>query len=94
MLKHAFYEQEEGMLSVRLNEQDNIIHIQIVDNGKGLPPDFTKFESNGSLGMQLIETLSEQLQADNSYRTVEGKTQFTLTFEKTDVKGIGNSLLN
>lgn len=86
VLKHAFNEQEQGTLSVTMREKDNTIHIDIADNGKGLPPDFTKFESNNSLGMQLIETLSSQLKADYSYLTVEGETHFTLTFEKQMLK--------
>ncbi|MGK7369708.1 MAG: PAS domain S-box protein [Candidatus Halalkalibacterium sp. M3_1C_030] len=93
VLKHAFEEQKQGMLSVTLSEEGNFITFQATDNGKGLPPDFTKFESSNSLGIQLIETLSSQLWADYSYQAVEGGTQFTLTFKKADVKGTGNSLL-
>ncbi len=37
VLKHAFDAQKEGTLSVILKEHENIISIQIVDNGKGLP---------------------------------------------------------
>ncbi len=93
VLKHAFDNQEQGTLSVTLTKEDNFISFQVADNGKGLPPDFTKFEPKNSLGMQLIETLSNQLKANYSYRTVEEETHFTLTFEKANVKGTGNSLL-
>jgi two-component sensor histidine kinase len=45
------------------------------------------------LGLLLIETLSDQLEADYTYETENGETHFTLTFEKKEVKGSSSALM-
>ncbi len=93
-LKHAFGVNGKGVLSISLSEENNTVSLQINDNGKGLPQDFQELQSGESLGLKLIDTLSKQLEAEYTYQSMDnGGTQFSLAFEKADVKGIGNAKL-
>ena len=58
-LKYAF-ENNEGTISISLNQTDTKYYLSVEDNGNGLPIGFTK-EKDGNLGMQLIYMLTEQL---------------------------------
>ena len=93
VLKHAFSEGETGAISVTLFNTDGLITLIIKDNGKGLPDDFDPTGREKSLGLELIESLANQLHADYSYSSLEQGAQFKLTFEKEDTKGVGSSLL-
>jgi len=92
ILKHAFIDVDTGTLAVFISEKNKLVRLRITDNGKGLPEGFPDVVNTNSLGLELIETLSQQLKADYIYETVSGETHFTLTFEKTDVKGIGSAM--
>ncbi|MEX1212117.1 MAG: PAS domain S-box protein [Balneolaceae bacterium] len=93
IFKHAFDHDSEGMLHVNMTEHERTIKIQITDNGKGLPPDFGISIKTGSLGLKLIEILSEQIAADCRYESSDERTHFILTFEKSDSKGSSSALL-
>jgi PAS domain S-box-containing protein len=94
VLKHAFDERNKGILNTELSERNGTVILKIEDNGKGLPENFGQLQSGETLGLKLIDTLSEQLDAEyNYYPTENGGTKFTLHFEKADVRGIGNANL-
>ena len=60
-LKHAFEGLEEGTIKIELDKDENDMFVlNIGDNGIGLPKDFS-FNSAHTLGMELVVTLSEQL---------------------------------
>jgi len=61
-LKHAFTDQnEDGVITVKLDlEPSGKFILEIGDNGIGIPKDFT-FNSAHTLGMELVVTLSSQL---------------------------------
>lgn len=54
--------------------------MKISDNGVGLPKDYNSREE--SLGMNLIEILSNQLNADYSYNSSHEGTTFAIQFQK------------
>lgn len=59
--KHAFKEGEKGEVQVRLqNTTEGEYYLEIKDNGLGMPADFN-LETADSLGFQLIQALSDQL---------------------------------
>jgi two-component sensor histidine kinase len=58
-LKHA-YDGDGGPLRVELRRRDDMLELAVIDEGKGLPPDFT-FKGTTSLGMTVIRTLTRQL---------------------------------
>ncbi|NGP86828.1 PAS domain S-box protein [Fodinibius halophilus] len=93
VLKHAYKNEEEGMLKVELNEEEDRIYLNVEDSGKGLPEDFNTNTNGSSLGVQLIETLSNQLEADYTYKSTGNGTLFTIAFKRTEIKGIGSAHL-
>ena len=82
ILKHAFVGKEEGTITVHLSDKEEHILLEIKDDGIGLPDDFDAEESD-SIGMELINILSEQLNAETSYQSYAEGTHFTLTLPKT-----------
>ena len=79
-LKHAFSESNEGIIYINLHTKDNVLFLEVSDNGKGFPKDID-FKNTNSLGLQLVNTLVEQLNgklelSDNK----EGGTSFHINF--------------
>lgn len=77
-LKHAFIGKEEGLVTVRLERAENQATLTVHDNGHGLPAGFDP-ELGGTLGLQLVWSLADQL-----HGTVEagndGGAVFTVRF--------------
>lgn len=82
IVKHAFSGREKGVIEVILYEKEQQIYLIIKDNGKGLPDDFDVTGPHESLGMDLINTLANQLSADYKYLPAEKGTEFLLQFKK------------
>lgn len=61
-MKHAFKGRSEGKLVLRLSEQDGRVTIEVRDDGVGVQPDLASGKGD-SLGMYLVQALSEQLDA-------------------------------
>jgi two-component sensor histidine kinase len=59
-LKYAFSEQKGGTIRLRVEEKGQDIEIEVSDDGVGLPEDFD-FETNESLGVYLVQALTDQL---------------------------------
>jgi PAS domain S-box-containing protein len=78
-LKYAWEEGEDGCISVKLSQEDNVVVLEIKDDGKGLPKKFEEMNSD-TLGLQLIETLSEQLDAHLIVDAKSG-TKYLIKFE-------------
>lgn len=77
--KYAFTDQHSGEIVLDLQKKKSgEILFHISDNGVGLPETFS-MNSNKSLGMTLVKSLSIQLDAELSYWTENG-THFSLTF--------------
>jgi len=91
ILKHAFKGVDEGTITINLKEVESRLILEIVDDGIGLPEDFHS-KTYTSMGLKLIDLLSEQLEAEIHHETTNGLTTFCLTFEKADINGSGNSL--
>lgn len=79
-IKHAFAGSNEGIILINLHTKDNILFLEVSDNGKGFPKDID-FKNTNSLGLQLVNTLVEQLNgklelSDNK----NGGTSFYINF--------------
>lgn len=59
-IKHAFKDVNQGILLINLYTKDNILFLEVSDNGKGFPKEID-FKNTNSLGLQLVNTLIEQL---------------------------------
>jgi two-component sensor histidine kinase/ligand-binding sensor domain-containing protein len=58
-LKHAFPDDKQGEVTVGLRAVDGHLVLRVADDGVGLPDD--RDRRDGSLGLQLVHTLAEQL---------------------------------
>lgn len=84
--KHGFAKHGNGRIRITLNYDDPELKLEITDNGNGLPDDFNINELQ-SLGMTLIQTLSEQLNGNVEFSEAEnGGTVFKLKFERKSAK--------
>lgn len=93
IFKHAFPEHEKGNMVISLSEdsEGNFVELSIYDDGIGLPSEATN--ESGSLGLSLIDVLSQQLEAEYKYKAAEQGTVFSITFDKDEKKGIGNHFM-
>lgn len=81
IIKHAFTDREKGEIGIRLREHNGIVRLEITDDGKGMPENFEGIHK-GSLGMNLIENLAQQLEGRYGYQSSSAGTKFTLHFRK------------
>jgi PAS domain S-box-containing protein len=74
-LKHAFPERANGTVSVECYQTgDRAIHLLVKDNGAGFPKNLD-FRKTGSMGFQVVCTLTEQLEG-----TIELSGEIGTTF--------------
>lgn len=93
IFKHAFPGRENGTVHVNLHTSDDgRVQLSLADDGVGLPENM-KSGNSGSLGMELISLLSQQLEATYRFDSGEQGTAFFLSFEPDNQKGIGNGML-
>ncbi|WP_449405458.1 PocR ligand-binding domain-containing protein [Methanosarcina horonobensis] len=94
-LKHAFTENQEGEIRIQLcreeksNEmQESLFSLTISDNGKGIPEniELESLETLGTLGLQLVSTLVDQMDGKVEPRRDHG-TEFRITFKITENNG-------
>lgn len=90
-LKYAFLEGKEGIITINLagkksteNKKEKIYTLVVSDNGVGFPAD-VDFRNTESLGLQLVNTLVDQLHGDiKLYR--RGGTSFKIVFKRSELK--------
>lgn len=79
-IKHAFNDEKEGIIFINLYTKDNILFLEVSDNGKGFPKE-ADFKNTNSLGLQLVNTLVEQLNGNIELRENKEKgTGFYINF--------------
>ena len=82
-LKYAFKGRKRGVVFLRVAKLEGRIEIEVRDDGVGLPDDFS-LNKNESLGLYLIQALSEQLEAELVVEsTMDGRkgSSFLISFE-------------
>lgn len=83
-LKHGFPNRSKGKIGLELRQDHDQIILEVKDNGIGLPPNFDPMQVQ-SLGMELILTLTEQIQGELSITNDEGAS-FQLTFQEVQYR--------
>jgi PAS domain S-box-containing protein len=76
-LKHAF-PQGSGEINIQLAQVGDRYHLKMSDNGTGIPADLD-LQNTDSLGMQLVYSLTDQLEAKITHTNNNG-SQFLLNF--------------
>ncbi len=79
--KHAFEGRESGTIFIHLDETEEQIIIKVSDDGVGLPDDFSIAEQS-SIGVSLVQTLTNQLNGTLEVHNGEG-SHFVVRFEKS-----------
>jgi two-component sensor histidine kinase len=77
-LKHAFLNPSEGIIIVEVRKEKSRMILSVADNGTGTDPALLE-NPNGSLGITLIQALTQQLDGKLSLETRNG-TRFTVIF--------------
>lgn len=81
-LKHAFPENRQGTIRIGLEKAPAGMYVlTVADDGTGFPPDLD-FRNTASLGLQLINTLTAQLNGTLELFTGQGTT-FRMTFPES-----------
>jgi len=76
--KHGFENKDKGSIEIAMKKQNGDARLVIADDGHGIPEDFDISKSS-SLGMMLIETFKNQLDASLHISNSRG-TRFTFSF--------------
>jgi PAS domain S-box-containing protein len=83
-LKHAFPDGREGKIRVGLRRVgDGHIELSVADDGVGMPPDREPTTAPTSLGLDLVYTFAEQIEARVEVSSEQG-TRFRLTFQNRE----------
>ncbi|RPI17820.1 MAG: PAS domain S-box protein [Ignavibacteriae bacterium] len=84
-LKHAFPFERTGNITISMHlDSDNMYKLIVKDDGIGFPPEFD-YKNTTSLGMQLVVTLTEQLDGRIQVTNKKG-TEFNIIFSKPDYR--------
>ena len=82
-LKHAFPDGRSGMITVELQQDfDGRLKLSVSDNGIRFPSDLD-FKTTESLGMMIINTLTQQIEGEIHLDQSNG-TKFTVIFKDKD----------
>ncbi|KAF5086399.1 Histidine kinase [anaerobic digester metagenome] len=81
-LKHAFPEEGAGEINIFLRREGSDLVLKISDNGKGFPGDFD-FRNTGTLGLQLVNSLVEQLEGKIELDNTNG-VEFRIIFKELE----------
>lgn len=89
-IKYAFPDNRKGEVLISLVDEGQRIKLELADNGIGMPEIDNNAES-GSLGLQLIKGLSEDINADISFE-VDNGTRISIVFEQDVLNGMDSFL--
>jgi two-component sensor histidine kinase len=80
-IKHAFPGKRHGTIAFSLACRNNFVHLDLKDDGVGFAPGID-FENNHSLGLQLVNTLIEQIEGSVSFSSQPNAgTEISLKFK-------------
>ena len=79
-LKYAFKGGKKGVINIKLFEKNGLINLIVQDNGLGLPNNIN-YKETESLGLQLVMTLAEQIDASVELDNSKG-AKYIIIFKK------------
>ena len=80
-LEHAFPDNRHGEIGITFTQDQGAFILVISDNGVGFPADLD-YKKSASLGLQLVATLTNQLNGHMTLERKDGST-FTISFTNT-----------
>ncbi len=80
-LKHAFKKNQRGEVNISITNSEEYITLNVCDNGRGFPKGF-EIEKSDSLGLQLVRTLTKQLDGEIAIDSSSQGSRFTVRFPK------------
>lgn len=83
-LKYAFKGRKRGLITVAVKKKGETLNISVGDNGVGLSKK-VDYRNTESLGLQLVVTLTEQLNGKIKLDRTKG-TKFTVSFKQQQIK--------
>lgn len=81
-MKYAYPEGKEGEIQVEIKEEGGKVKIRVDDFGVGLPEGF-KIEDSDSLGLDLVDTLVDQIDGELILNTEKG-TKYLIIFDNQE----------
>jgi two-component sensor histidine kinase len=88
--EYAFEGRGSGQLDVTIAKKEDMVRVQVRDDGIGLPENFEEMRKT-SLGMSLIENLTKQLETEIEIDSGDWGSEFEFSFIKTDKPGSSSS---
>ena len=70
-IKHAFPNAMKGKILLDLKSENNMVYIQVKDNGVGIPPEMD-YNNTNTLGLQLVNTLIDQIGGEIKFNSKKG----------------------
>jgi len=89
--EHAFAGRIKGKIAIQAAQKNDMIHIDVSDDGIGLPGD-PDIDYDESLGFTIIKTLTKQLEADLDI-SVDNGTNISFKFKKQNLKGSSSNIV-
>ena len=83
-IKHAFPDGQNGNINIKLERNNSVHTLTISDDGVGIPKDL-ELDNTDSLGIKLIMSLAEQLDAKLTIEGVNG-TEYVIKFKELNYK--------
>ncbi len=81
-MKHGFPDDKKGEITIDFHKVDGDFILEVKDTGVGIPEDIDIFNT-GSLGMQLITSLTQQISGELEFARTPN-TCFRVTFPETE----------
>jgi len=82
-LKHAFPDGRQGRIEVALVPKNGMYELTVRDNGVGFPKGLD-FRNTDSLGLQLVTTLTDQLDGTIELNSNGVGTEFRILFKRDE----------
>jgi PAS domain S-box-containing protein len=80
-IKHAFVSLPKGQIIINLKSENNTVYLEVKDNGIGFDPSID-FRNTNSLGLQLVNTLADQIGAELIFKSEREKgTEIQIAFK-------------
>jgi two-component sensor histidine kinase len=89
-IKYAFPENKKGEISISMTSDGKQIKLNIADNGIGMPQQ-DKGNASGSLGLELIKGLSQDIEAEITFLVHPG-TRMAIVFKPDELAKKENTL--